>query len=798
MKLPLNWLKEYVDFDEPIDEFVEKLMWRGFEMASVDPELPGTEGVVVGKVVAITHHENADKLWICQVDVGAQVLTIVTGAQNVTEGALVPVALVGACIGGHIMEPVNMRGVDSYGMLCSGKELGLSEADYPGAETNGILLLREDHLLGQPIAQALGMDDVVFNIELTPNRPDCASVLGMIREAAAALGQTFLEPAIKQVKGSGDEKAYAAVTVENTELCPRYTARVVRDIKIAPSPAWMQKKLRSVGLRPINNIVDITNYVMVEYGHPMHAFDLSCIDGGHIVVRNARENEKVTTLDSKVHDVSPDMLLIADTTKGVGIAGVMGGENSEITENTQTVLFEAAVFKGSNIRSTARKLKNVTDAAARFIKGVEAVNAKLALDRAIELVEELGAGTVVGQTIDVCNTDIADRKVKVSVSHINKLLSLDLSGHEMASMLGTICIPARAILDTLDITVPHYRTDIESGVEADWDIAEEIARIYGYYKIAPTLMRGDTFRGQIAPEFVLEDRIKDTLAGLGAYEMYNYNFTGPSALDALRLPADSEKRQAVKILNPFGEDQSLMRTTLYAGMLNAAALNINRRTEHGRFFEVGNVHFDNNETLPEERKMIGLVVFGNGADFFSVKGILEDLLDRIGLYGLSCRRSTAAYFQPGNAAELLCANGDCIGEFGKVHPAVAKSFGVDADIYMAELSFAAILKNRVETKKFRALPRFPVVLRDVAVTVDKNEEAARLCKVIESAKTDVIVENATLFDVYCGAGILTGKKSCALNFTLRADDHTLSDAEIKGAMEAIIAALEKEGAMLRA
>ncbi|HWP21155.1 MAG TPA: phenylalanine--tRNA ligase subunit beta, partial [Candidatus Cryosericum sp.] len=401
MKLPKKWLCEYVDFNISNEEFVEKMMWRGFELASVEKELSGVEGVIVGRVLSIAKHENSDHLHICQVDVGKETLTIVTGASNVVANALVPVAVVGSKLGEREMQAVNMRGVMSYGMLCSGEELGLTEADYPGAGEHGILLLKEDHPLGQSIDAALGFDDVIFEFDLTPNRPDCISILGMCREAAAALGQSFREPKIAPVKGVGSEADYARVTVENYDLCPRYTARVIKDIKIEPSPLWMQKKLRSVGLRPINNIVDITNYVLVEYGHPMHAFDLACISGSHIVVRTAYQGEVVTTLDKKERPVAPDMLLIADEQRGVGIAGVMGGLNSEITDSTKAVLFESAVFKGSNIRATARKLKHVTDAASRFIKGVEPVNAEMALERAVELVQELGAGTVVGEMIDV-------------------------------------------------------------------------------------------------------------------------------------------------------------------------------------------------------------------------------------------------------------------------------------------------------------------------------------------------------------------------------------------------------------
>ena len=799
MLLPKKWLCEYVDFNVTDEEFIERMMWRGFELAGVHKELEDVDGVVVGRVLSVVKHENSDHLHICKVDIGGgEPLTIVTGADNVFDGALVPVAVVGATLDGHEMAPVNMRGVMCYGMLCSGKELGLTDADYPGSEIHGILILQEPHDLGMPIEKALGFDDVIFEFELTPNRPDCASILGMCREAAAALGQTFREPAIKPVSGTGDAAQYASVTVENFELCPRYTARVIRDIRIAPSPEWMQRKLRSVGFRPINNIVDITNYVLAEYGHPMHAFDLSCVAGGHIVVRNAKQGEVVTTLDDKARAVTPDMLLIADPEKGVGIAGVMGGLNSEITEHTETVLFESAVFKSSNIRATARGLHHVTDAAARFIKGVEAVNAKLALDRAVELVVELDAGSVVGDTIDVCRETPAEREVDVSIAHINRLLALDLSGRQMADMLFTIGIPARHLIgDKLHVRIPHFREDIESGIEADWDVAEEIARLYGYYNIAPTMMRGDTFLGVLPREYQLDDKVKDTLAALGAYEMYNYNFTGPAVLDALRLPADSEARKAVRILNPFGEDQSLMRTLLLPGMLDVCARNLNRKTGQTRFFEVGNVHVDLGGALPEERKTVGVVLFGGTDDFYALKGLLSELFRNIGVTGAVYARCERPYLQPGRAAAITAPDGTEIGVMGEVHPDVTAAWKIDTRVYAAELSFQALLALANAHVHFTPLPRFPLVQRDLAVVVNAEAESAMFRRVIEQADVPVRIENVTLFDTYAGVGMLPGKKSLAYTFTLRAEDHTLTDEEIKGAMDAVIAVLAANGAPLR-
>lgn len=799
MKLPLKWLKEYVDFNVSAERFVELMMWRGFEIASVDPEMPVTN-TVVGKITALSKHPNADKLQICALDVGQGApVTIVTGATNVFEGALVPVALDGAhLMEGLVIRPTSMRGVESAGMLCSGKELGITEEDYPGAGVHGILILQGEHPLGQPIQEALGMDDVVFEIELTPNRADCASIIGICREAAAALGQKFQEPAIRRVKGTGDASDYAAVDVLAPDLCPRYVARVVKDIKIGPSPLWMQKKLRAVGLRPINNIVDITNYVMVEYGHPMHAFDLSCVAQGHIIVRRANPGETVTTLDSKVRETTPDMLLIADPVKGVGIAGVMGGENSEITENTKAVLFEAAVFKGSNIRRTTRELRHVTDAAARFMKGVEPVNAMLAIERAIELVDDLAAGTVVGQAIDACAVDLAERVVKVDAAHVNRILNTSFSAAEMAKLLSTINIEAKPIEDGLEVTIPHYRVDIESGLETDWDIAEEVGRIYGYDNIEPTLMQGNTFRGGLDRTCAYDDKIKDLCVALGCYEMYNYNFIGPADLDALRLPEDDAKRLSVRLLNPFGEDQSLMRTTLLPGMLGVLALNANRKTGQGRFFEVGHVHFNNNADLPEERRVLGLAFFGE-EDFYTLKGCVEALFERLGLLErFTVEAGGGEYFQPGQKAVLLL-DGKKVGEMGTIHPETQRAFDVPQRCYAAEIDLYTLFKYEAQAITYKALPRYPVVPRDIAVVVEEGVSAARMEQAICAAPVRVLLENAALFDVYRGKGIPAGKKSMAYSFTLRAEDRTLTDEDISSAMSTLVEHLKNQlGAELRA
>lgn len=803
MKLPLKWLKEYVDFNVAPAEFAEKMLLRGFEVAEIIPEME-IDGVFVCEITAIEPHPNADKLRVCTVDVGKEEpLQIVTNATNVKVGDQVPVALDNARLtGGLEIHPTKMRGVASAGMFCGNEELGITNVEYPGCENGGVMVFGEKHPNGQRIQEALDLDDCIFDIELTPNRPDCQSIIGICREAAAALGQKFPEPCPRQEEGYGDCRDVAKVTVENPYLCPRYTARVVTDLKIEPSPLWMQRKLRQVGLRPINNIVDITNLVLVEYGHPMHAFDLACVADSHIVVRNANEGEIVYTLDGKERVMSADMLLIADPTKGVGVAGVMGGLNSEITENTKATLFESAVFRPENIRSTARKLHHVTDSAARFIKGVEPVNAKLALDRAIELVVELNAGRVMGGMIDVCAADLNEKEVTASVSHINEILNTDLSAERMAELLESINIPTEPVGDALKVRVPHFRTDIEDGVETDWDIAEEVGRLYGYTNIAPTLMRGDTFRGRVGQSFRDEDVIKDTMAALGCLELYNYNFISPKEIDDLMIPEGDERRKTVKLLNPFGEDQSLMRTELAGGLLRAAALNLNRKTGFGRFFEVGNVHFDNGD-LPEERKLLGVLHFGTEEDFFTLKGTLEALFEKLGIEDVRFEKGGSEYLHPTQKA-VISAGGEKLGEIGAVHPRVRRAFGVSANAYIAELDFKTLRSHIVRVKKYKPLPKHPAVQRDLALIVDEGMEAQQVIDVIAQAKARVKVENVRLFDVYRpkepgDKGIPEGKKSMAFTFQLRADDHTLTDEEIGQAVNAILKSLKfRLGAELRA
>lgn len=795
MKLPLKWLKDFVEFKTTPEDFANRMLLRGFEVAEIIPEMKAT-GVYVCTIEKIEQHPNAERLRVCEVNVGKEEpLTIVTNATNVYPGCQVPVALDGAVLAdGMEIHPTKMRGVYSAGMFCGGAELGITDAEYRGASNDSVLILNEDHENGQPIAKALGLDEVIFDIELTPNRPDCQSIIGLAREAASALGQRMKEPEIMPVVGEGNAEDYAKVTVLNQKLCPRYLARVVTDLKIEPSPRWMQLRLKLAGLRPINNIVDITNYVLLEYGHPMHAFDLACIEDAHIVVRNAIEGEIVTTLDGKERTMSSDMLLIADPKKGVGVAGVMGGLNSEITENTRVTLFESAVFLPDNIRHTTRKLRHSTDSSARFTKGVEAVNAEKAINRAIELVHMLGAGKVIGSMINVTAEEPKPRTAVASIAHINEILNTQLSGEQMAELLLGINIESKIEGDKLIVDVPHFRTDIESGIETDWDIAEEVGRLYGYDNIEPTLMVGKTFQGRLGFSFEKEDEIKDKMVAMGFMELYNYNFTSPQEYDNLLLPADDEKRQTVRLRNPFGEDQSLMRTTLIGGMLRTVQTNCNRKTGASRFFEVGNVHFDNNGDLPEERRMLGVVCYGGSESFFTLKGVLEQLFKALGVENIRFERGGGEYLHPGQKAIIL-AHGEVIGEIGCVHPQVKRNFDLPVAPFVSEINFNKLLAHINTKRKFKPLPKFPIVPRDIAIVLDENIDAQTVIDVIDGVKTKAIVENAACFDVFYPKipgekGIPVGKKSMAFRFELRCEDHTLNDEEINLSVKAILKALK--------
>mgnify|MGYP000630694630 FL=1 len=800
MRVPMKWLSQYVDTTGYTPVEIAKLLTnRGLEIAGVEELGANIQNVVAGRLLSVVRHENSDHLQICMVDVGrGEPIQIVTGAQNVKAGDLVPVALHDSRLpnGLHIKKG-KLRGALSEGMLCSGEELCLTEDDYPGAGEHGILILQEDWPAGTDIREVLGLNDTVLEAEPTPNRPDLQSVIGVAREVAFAVSRPLKLPDVHVKAESGKNISdFVKVEVEDKKLCPRYMARTVRDIHIGPSPKWMKDALRAAGVRSINNIVDITNYVMLETGQPMHAFDLACVADSHIVVRRAREGEKLQTLDGKERELDTDMLCICDANKPVGVAGVMGGANSEITANTKTVLFESAKFNGYSIRMTSKKLGMMTEASQRFVKGVDIEGTAYALERACQLVELLGAGRVDEGVIDVAGEDLSRRKILARPERVNALVALNVPAERMAEILNGLCIPTKLEGGLLHIEVPHFRDDIEG----EADISEEIARIVGYDEIPLTFMRGDLSRGRLTRAQKQVEAVRDALCGMGAYECNTYSFTGQSAYDKLLLPEDSPLRDSVRILNPFGEDNALMRTTLAVSLLPVAALNINKKNGDFRIFEISNLYTPSTQEgeLPEGRQVVCIILHGEGEDFFTLKGVVETLCEALGVGAekLDYSAGGEAYYHPGRKA-VLTVDGTYAGQLGEVHPDCAANFEIASRIYMAELELNALFAAATEQKKFKPLPKFPAVERDIAFVLSEAYTAKQVKDVIQKAGGELL-EAAELFDVYQGAHIETGKKSMAYSLRFRAAERTLTDDEVAEATGRILAALEGSlGAKLR-
>ena len=790
MKLSRKWLDEFVKIDAENREFSEDMTLSGSKVEGY--EVPGDEisNVVVGKVLEITRHTNSDHMWICQVDVGSETVQIVTGAQNVRQGDLVPVAKDDSHLPGgvHIKKGV-LRGVESCGMLCSLKELGLTVNDFPYAIADGIFILQEDCKPGDDIRPIIGYDDTIVEFEITPNRPDCLSVIGLAREAAVTYGKKaqFHKPEVKGCGGNiGD---HLAIEIKDAELCPRYTAKMIKNIKIEPSPKWMRERLRASGVRPINNIVDITNYVMLEYGQPMHAFDYACLDGGKIVVRKAEEGEIMNTLDGSPRKLTGDMLVIADSVKPVGLAGVMGGENSEITENTKLAVFESANFNGTSVRRTAARLGMRTDASARFEKGLDVQATYDAVQRACELVEMLGAGEVIDGVIDIVAKPYVVKTVKLEPEKINALLGTDVSEEEMRRIL----IELGFTIDGDVISVPSWRGDIEHYS----DIAEEVARFYGYNNIPVTLMRGETTLGGYSQEQKVERELGALCRNAGYNEIITYSFISPSCYDKICLPENSPLRDSLKILNPLGEDTSIMRTTILPSMMEILVRNYNFRNKSAKLYEIGRTYFKREDGLANEPKMLALGAYGDGMDFFKLKGAVESALKgvRVGDLRYVAEKNDPSY-HPGRCAKVY--SGDTLlGTMGQIHPKVCGNYGVDAEIYVAVLSFDAIMNSRAAEPQFTPLPKFPTVTRDIAVVCDDKITIAMLTDCIRRAGGEIL-RDVKLFDIYKGSHIEAGKKSCAFSLTMRSDEKTLTDAECDAEVSAVLAALEKElGAVIR-
>ena len=760
----------------------------------------GISKVVVGKIVQMdllwdAGDSGKHTLWNCKVDVGGdRLLQIVTGAQNQKVGDLVPVALDGATLpGGVNIGTTTFHGEVSEGMMCSIKELGLTLHDFPYAIEDGLFILREPCKPGDDIVPVIGRDDHVVEFEITPNRPDCLSVIGLAREAAV----TFEKPLKLHgpvVKGSGgDINELVKVEVENPELCPRYTARMVRNIKIEPSPKWMRERITAMGMRPINNIVDITNYVMMEYGQPMHAFDFACVEGGHIIVRTAREGETCRTLDGNERKVTPSMLCICDEHKPVGLAGVMGGENSEITEDTKMVLFESANFNGTSIRRTAAALNMRTDASAHYEKGLDPYLTMQAVNRACELVELLGAGEVVDGVIDVFPNPPEPLVRELDVDRVNWILGTDIDGDTMRKILTDLGFK----LDGNTVTVPSWRLDIDPKYTQN-DFAEEVARIYGFNNIPSTMMEDSgTKSGGYTPEQNAERRLGEVCRACGYDGIITYSFYSPAGWDMIRLPENDPKRDAIRILNPLGEDTSCMRTTTLPSVLEVLARNWNYRNKCVKVYEFAKVYKKRADGLADEPKVLTLGAYGEDMDFYTLKGAVEELCDALRI--ADCEyvpvRDNPSY-HPGRCAALY-SNGRYLGVFGQVHPLVAKNYGVSDSLYAAELDFPAMFESRTTEVYYTPLPRFPAVMRDISVICDDSLTAGELAKCIKRAGGDYL-ESVEVFDVYKGANIPEGKKSVSFSLALRAEDQTLTDSHADEAVTGILSAMEKEyGVKLR-
>lgn len=895
MILSRNWLNEFVDLKDITDkEFNDEMTLSGSKVETIERPDENLKNVVVGKILEMKRHENSDHMWVCQIDVGqAEPVQIVTGAWNIHVGDYVPAALHGAHLpGGVKIEKGKLRGVESNGMLCSLKELGMTaEHDFPYAVITPAALLNDYHPLdpakpsipadikpgnkvygpvlcgrveavesvdggynvrvndgtvtraaktvcsnlhegdlvayntkrdtictledlhaeqkefphciadgifvlqeedaepGLNMAHILGFDDSIVEFEITPNRPDCLSVIGLAREASA----TFKRPLklhTPEPHGCGGSIAdLVDIDIEDGDLCPRYTARMVKNVKIAPSPRWMRERLRASGVRPINNIVDITNYVMLEYGQPMHAFDFSCVEGGHIIVRTAREGETIQTLDGNERKLTPNMLCICDEHKPVCVAGVMGGANSEIVGDTAMVLFESANFNGVSVRRTASALGMRTDASSRYEKGLDMMNTIKAVERACELVELLGCGEVVDGVMDVVAKEKAPTVVKLEPDKINALLGTELSEDLMREILVSLGF----ILNGDDIYVPSWRGDVEHYS----DIAEEVARFYGYNKIPCTLMRGETTRGGFSEQQRFDRAIGGAVRALGYDEIITYSFISPTYYDKIRMPKDSSLRNSLKILNPLGEDTSIMRTTILPSMLEIIARNHSYRNKSARLYELGKIYLPREDGLADEPKYLSLGAYGDGVDFFSFKGSIETLLHELRITDVkyvACTDNDS--YHPGRCAKVY-AGETYLGVFGQIHPLVAANYGMDTEVYTAELSFDAMYEKRGDIPVYQPLPKFPAVTRDIAVVCD---EAVTVGALEESIRRGAkgLLKDVSLFDIYRGSGVAIGKKSVAFNLVLRADDRSLTGEEADEDVQSILAALKADhNAVLR-
>ena len=795
MKISLKALKYYVDINVPVEELCDRMVMAGFEVESIEAEGENIKNVVAARIVKVEPHQDSDHLQICQMDIGKEELVqIVTGAQNIKEGDLVPAALDDSHLpnGMHI-KAGKLRGVPSNGMLCSGEELCLTEADYEGASVHGILILRDEWAPGTDMREVLGLDDYIIDFKITANRPDCNCFMGVAKEASVVLGSAYHPPVPTYTTVGEDIKDYVSVEVQNYDLCPRYVGRVVKNLRIKPSPVWMQKALIASGMRPINNIVDITNFVMLETGQPMHAFNYNDLADKKIIVRNAAEGESITTLDGKEYNLTTDMLVIADGEKPSCLAGIMGGKESEIEDDTKDLFLECAKFRRDSVRKTGRALGIRTESSGRFEKGVDIINVGFAMDRALQLINDLDAGDIIEGALD-CNQGLPEDKIlNVTSKSIVDLLGVEIPEEKMVEILNLLCLPTTAKDGVLTVSVPSIRDDIEGRA----DLAEEVMRIYGYDHIVGTPMRGNVMRGKKLPARVKSDKMKSLLCGMGCYEIATYSFIASGALDTLNLADDDARRNAVKLINPLGDEYSTMRTQLVTSMLTVMATNINRKIEAGRFFEESKRFIPKSLPVteqPDELPTLCIGLYGKDEDFFTLKGIVEEIMSLFGAH-TQYKRSSETYLHPGRQAEVL-ANNVSAAVIGEVHPAVAKNYDIDTKVYIAEIKLDVLYAINKRKTTYKPLPKYPAVERDFAMLVDADIPVGELEKAIQSGGGRLL-EKIELFDVYQGAQIPAGKKSVAYSVWLRSAEGTLADAQIEDTSAKIIAKLEKLGAELR-
>ncbi len=787
MNLPMSWLRDYMNIGE-IDakEYEHKMTMSGSKVEGTERLGGEAENIRTGKILKVEGHPDADKLVVCQVEVGeSEPIQIVTAATNVFEGAIVPVAMHKSTVyGGQKITRGKLRGVVSNGMFCSTDELGTSKE-----RATGILILPEDTPIGVDVCELLGLDENIVEFEITSNRPDCMSVIGLARETAATFGYDFSVPdPTEYEKISEKAEDNATVEVQDFDLCPRFLGKVVKNVKIGPSPEWMQRRLSACGIRAINNIVDITNYVMLEYGQPMHAYDLDCVAGKKIVVRRAKDGEILETLDDQERELNSSMICISDAEKAIGVAGVMGGANSEVKESTTTVLFEAATFNGTAVRRAAKALGMRTDASALFEKGLDVYNLDGAIERACQLISQMGAGDVLEGTIEVAGELPNPLTLPFEAEKMNAFLGMDISRNEMIDILTTLEFKVEGD----KITVPSFRGDIESMA----DIAEEVARIYGYDKIPTTLMDSAVTCGGKTPEQKAEAKIKDALVADGFDEIITYSFTDPKENELLAIPKGDMKYDFVKIINPLGEENSVMRTTMLASMCEVLKTNYNKRIPSAYLFELGSIYINKGETLPDERKTVAIGMYGGG-DFYTLKGAVENIFDTLGVKKAKfVSNKENPTFHPGRCADIYCGDKK-LGVMGQAHPSVAANYKIGGEVYLAELDFATMFECADGKKTYKALPKFPATTRDIAMVVDEEVCVGDIAEIFEG-EMGGILESYALFDIYRGAQLGENKKSVAYSLSFRASDRTLTDDEVNAVMEKILTGLKnKVGADLR-